>query len=50
MYILNSIGFNLVIFSITENTIIKIISILYLIISILVQLYIIGDEKQKRIN
>ncbi len=48
MKILNAIGFNLLIFSITDSLAIKILAIIYLIISILVELYILGDEKIRK--
>lgn len=50
MKILNSIGINLLLFAITDSLTLKILGIIYLIISILVELYVIGDEKQKGIN
>jgi hypothetical protein len=42
-----AIGLSLLIFSTTDNLAIKILTIIYLIISILTELYVLGDEKGK---
>lgn len=49
MKTLNAIGFNLIIFSITDSWTIKTFGIIFLLISFLVDLYILGSE-QENIN
>ena len=50
MKTLNAIGINLILFAITDNLTLQILGIIYLVLSLLVELYVLGDEKQKGIN
>ena len=45
-----AIGFSLLIFSTTSNWWILSLTIAYLIVAFLVELYVIGDEKTKKLN
>ena len=47
MKTLNAIGLTLIIWSITDSLAIKIISIIYLIVAFIVELYVLGDNYEK---
>jgi len=48
MKTLNAIGLTLIIWSITNSLAIKIISIIYLIVAFIVELYVLGDNYEKQ--